>query len=53
MVLSVVVLVAVAAFILLFERRRATRIERDLREMRDARRDQGGDGDVPRDPPVR
>ena len=40
LVLTVVALVAIAVAILLFERKRATRIERDLREMRDrARRD--------------
>ena len=33
LVLTVVVLVGVAVFILLFERQRASRIERDLRDM--------------------
>jgi len=33
--LTILVLVGVALFILLFERKRATRIQRDLREMAD------------------
>jgi hypothetical protein len=37
MVLTIVVLVAVAVFILLFERSRARQIEDDLREQRDRR----------------
>jgi Mg2+/citrate symporter len=35
---TVVVLIAVAVFILLFEKKRATRIERDLSEMSQQRR---------------
>lgn len=35
LVLTIVVLVGVAIFILLFERKRATRIQHDLREMAD------------------
>jgi hypothetical protein len=37
LVLTVVVLVGVALLILLFERRRATRIQHDLRHMADER----------------
>ena len=37
-VLTVVVLLAVAVFILVFERRRAREIERDLKDQHDARR---------------
>jgi hypothetical protein len=45
-VLTVVVLVGVAVFILLFERRRAVRIERDLKDMaRRQRRSRGSDGE--------
>ncbi len=40
LVLTIVVLVGVAIFILLFERKRATRIERDLRDMSAQRRDE-------------
>jgi hypothetical protein len=35
LVLTIVVLLGVALFILLFERKRATRIQHDLREMAD------------------
>lgn len=38
-VLTIAVLVGVAIFILLFEKQRATRIERDLRDMADERRE--------------
>ena len=37
-ILTIVVLVGVAVFILLFEKKRATRIERDLGEMADRQR---------------
>lgn len=39
LVVTIVVLVGVALFILLFERKRATRIQRDLREMAEERRE--------------
>jgi Sec-independent protein translocase protein TatA len=38
LIATVVVLIAVAVFILLFEKKRATRIERDLSEMSRQRR---------------
>ncbi len=41
-VLTVIVLVGVAVFILLFERKRATRIERDLRNMADESAEEPG-----------
>jgi hypothetical protein len=41
LVLTVVVLLAVAVLILLFEKRRAQGIERDLGEMRDEQRRHG------------
>ncbi|MDT9591426.1 hypothetical protein RDV89_00005 [Nocardioides zeae] len=39
LVLTVVVMLGVALFILLFERRRSEGIQRDLRQMADERRD--------------
>lgn len=48
LVVTVVVMLAVAAFILLFERKRARQIERDLRERSGARRTDGRDGPAPR-----
>lgn len=43
LVLTVVVLLAIALFILAFEKKRAKGIERDLKEMRDAQRRDGED----------
>jgi hypothetical protein len=48
LVVTVVVMLGVVAAILLFERRRARQIERDVRRMGEERRDQDGppkDGD--------
>ena len=44
-ILTVVVLIGVAVFILLFERKRATRIESDLRRMARERRPPGSEGE--------
>jgi hypothetical protein len=46
-VVTVIVMLAVAGYILLFERRRARQIERDLRERRGAQRS-GRNGPAPR-----
>jgi len=45
LVATIVVLVGVAVFILLFERQRARGIERDLRDQGRGRREDGGDPD--------
>jgi hypothetical protein len=43
LLMTVVVLIAVAVFILLFEKKRATRIERDLSEMSRRHRQRGSE----------
>ena len=44
LVLTIIVLVGMALLILLFERKRATRIQHDLREMADERGEEPKDG---------